>query len=473
MQETFKHAVKINIDKCRGCTACVKKCPVEAIRVRGGKAEILASRCIDCGLCMSECPFHAFYVRSEEFAVLSEYENNVLLLPPSFYAQFPPEISEADLAAGCKELGFDSVFNLAAASEFVALEIENYLASYKGPKPLISSTCPTVLRLIQVAFPELIEQIVPVLPPVDLAAVYIKRKAEAAGRSAKKQGVWFATPCPGKKVNGEEPVAAEKSFIDGYFSLNRLYALLRKILPEVRKRKEKSLSEGKRNFYPYGLLWGASGGESRSAGLENSLSVSGSRNIKAIFEAISLNKMPGLDYVEVSACEGGCVGGPLVAENRFVAALNLRLRIRLEQENVPAISIIEKTGPEDDEVRRKILQKDTDAFEFPPSDKYIKRLNARPMMQLDDDIMQAMKKFEQMEEVMQRLPGLNCGACGAPSCKGLAEDVVQGKASEIDCIFKLRSSVKKIARGMFDLAKQLPVSSVAEEEEEDLKVPEE
>lgn len=72
--------------------------------------------------------------------------------------------------------------------------------------------------------------------------------------------------------------------------------------------------------------------------------------------------------------------------------------------------------------------------DFPHSEAYRKKLVARPMMQLDDDIMEAMKKFERMEEVLCSLPGLDCGACGAPSCQGLAEDIVQGKAHEIDCI---------------------------------------
>lgn len=86
------------------------------------------------------------------------------------------------------------------------------------------------------------------------------------------------------------------------------------------------------------------------------------------------------------------------------------------------------------------------------------------MMQLDDDILEAMKKFEHMEEVLRSLPGLDCGACGAPSCQCLAEDIVQGKANEIDCIFKLRSSVKRLAHGMLELAKQIPIASEPDED---------
>lgn len=68
------------------------------------------------------------------------------------------------------------------------------------------------------------------------------------------------------------------------------------------------------------------------------------------------------------------------------------------------------------------------------------------MMQLDDDILEAMKKFEQMEEVLNSLPGLDCGACGAPNCQCLAEDIVQGKATEIDCILNCVPALKTCAR---------------------------
>ena len=85
-------------------------------------------------------------------------------------------------------------------------------------------------------------------------------------------------------------------------------------------------------------------------------------------------------------------------------------------------------------------------------------------MQLDDDILEAMKKFEKMEEVLRSLPGLDCGACGAPSCQCLAEDIVQGKPMKLTVFFKLRSSVKRLAHGMLELAKQIPIASEPEEE---------
>ena len=157
-----------------------------------------------------------------------------------------------------------------------------------------------------------------------------------------------------------------------------------------------------------------------------------------------MNKMPQLDYVECNACQGGCLGGLLTAENKFVAESNLRQRIRKLREQEPK-------DRQETMARTMVLQ------DFPASAAYRKKLVPRPMMQLDDDIMEAMKKFERMEEVLCSLPGLDCGACGAPSCQGLAEDIVQGKAHEIDCIFKLRASVHKLSQGMLELAKQIPI----------------
>jgi ArsR family metal-binding transcriptional regulator len=144
-------------------------------------------------------------------------------------------------------------------------------------------------------------------------------------------------------------------------------------------------------------------------------------------------------------CERGCIGGVLAAENKFVAEANLRRRINALRVQEPVY-------------RDLTMNASMTLEDFPKSAAYLKKLVARPMMHLDENIMEAMKKFEQMEEVLNALPGLNCGACGAPSCQGLAEDIVQGKAHEIDCIFKLRGSVHKLAKGMMDLVKQIPIS---------------
>lgn len=439
-QTKYFHSVQLQLEKCQGCVSCVKECPTEAIRVRNGKAEILGDRCIDCGACAAKCPYHAFHVQMEELDGLSRYAYNVVLPAPSLYAQFSEQYSMESIWQGLHGLGFDEVFDLSLASDYIAGEIEDYVKNYKGGrKPLISSTCPAVLRLIQVKFPELIKQVVPVLPPVEAAAIYVKRTvAKKLNLSPELIGVWFISPCPSKETNIRQSVDVLQTQLSGSFNMSEIYGLLLKRLGSDNELKITTGSS-------YGLGWGAFGGEIASAGLDNALAVHGIENVYEILEQISMNKMPNLDYVECNACQGGCIGGLLTAENKFVAESNLRRRIQELRLNEPAD-------------RLETLKKSRCLEDFPASAPYLKKLVARPMMQLDDDIMEAMKKFERMEEVLCSLPGLDCGACGAPSCQGLAEDIVQGKAHEIDCIFKLRASVHKLAQGMLELAKQIPIS---------------
>lgn len=439
-QTKYFHSVQLQLEKCQGCVSCVKECPTEAIRVRNGKAEILGDRCIDCGACAAKCPYHAFHVQMSELDGLANYAYNIVLPAPSLYAQFPEQISMESIWQGLHSLGFDEIFDLSLASDYIAGEIEDYVKNYNGGrKPLISSTCPAVLRLIQVKFPELIKQVVPVLPPVEAAAIYVKRMAaEKLHMDAELIGVWFISPCPSKETNIRQSVDVLHTQLSGSFNLSEVYGML---LKRLGGDHELNVTTGS----SYGMAWGAFGGEIASTGIDNALAVHGIENVYEILEQISMNKMPNLDYVECNACQGGCIGGLLAAENKFVAESNLRRRIQELRSKEPAD-------------RLAALEQSRCLEDFPKSAPYLKKLVARPMMQLDDDIMEAMKKFERMEEVLCSLPGLDCGACGAPSCQGLAEDIVQGKAHEIDCIFKLRASVHKLAQGMLELAKQIPIS---------------
>lgn len=445
MSGSYFHSVRLKGSACIGCVTCVKYCPTEAIRVRNGKAVILAARCIDCGECIRRCPHHAKVAVMDSLSEMRQYKYNVILPPPSLYAQFPPEIKIEAIWQGLLDLGFDEIFDVSASSEYVSAEIESYMRNYhEGPRPLISSACPAVLRLIQVKFPELIKQVVPILSPAEAAAIYIKQEMKRRGEYAPEEiGVWFVAPCPAKGSNIRQAVDVKSTAITGAFSIAKIYGELCRVLKEnvtTFDWKDKVTTGSS-----YGLGWGAAGGEAEAAGIDNALIVHGVDEAYEVLEQISMNKMHDVDYVECSACYGGCVGGPLTAVNKFVAEKNLKQRVRAMREK-------------EDNSREKTLEKSMRCNNFPDSSSCVKELVPRPMMQLDEDIVVAMKKFEKMEDVLSSLPGLDCGACGAPTCQCLAEDIVQGKAHETDCIFKLRASVQKLAQGMLDLAEQIPIS---------------
>ena len=66
------------------------------------------------------------------------------------------------------------------------------------------------------------------------------------------------------------------------------------------------------------------------------------------------------------------------------------------------------------------------------------------IFRLDEDIFKAMQMMSEMEEILKELPGLDCGSCGAPTCRAMAEDIVRGKAKETDCIHKLKAKIQNV-----------------------------
>ena len=151
------------------------------------------------------------------------------------------------------------------------------------------------------------------------------------------------------------------------------------------------------------------------------MSVDGIENVIRVLEEIENDKLPDLVFFEGSACTGGCVGGPLTAENSF----SVRSKIQRMCKTLETIG------------------KDVDAGIEMFWDEAVVY---RPVMNLDSDINIAMQKLNMIEELYEQMPKLDCGACGSPSCRAFAEDVVRGYAMESDCIFKLREQVNALKK---------------------------
>ena len=164
----YTHSVTLDKDLCQGCINCIKRCPTEAIRVRNGKARILKERCIDCGECIRVCPHHAKKVVCDVLEDYSHFKHLVALPAPSLYAQFNNLHDTETVLAGLLDIGFDSFYEVARAAELVSDATKKILGNM--PKPVISSACPAVVKLIKVRFPELVDHVLPVVSPMELAA---------------------------------------------------------------------------------------------------------------------------------------------------------------------------------------------------------------------------------------------------------------------------------------------------------------
>ena len=176
-EQKFFHSVYLDDKLCRGCVNCIKRCPTEAIRVWDGKAHILEKFCIDCGECVRTCSYHAKRIRRDNLGILERYDYTVALPPPSFYTQFNNLQDVNILLTALLYLGFDDVYEVADAAEQVSEATKRYIADHPENWPLISTACPTVVRLVRIRFPNLLEHLLPLNPPVEVAARLARQRA--------------------------------------------------------------------------------------------------------------------------------------------------------------------------------------------------------------------------------------------------------------------------------------------------------
>ena len=421
MQETSVHSVTLNRELCKGCINCIKRCPTEAIRVRDGKAAIISERCVDCGECIRICPHHAKRAVSDPLDVLKQYKYKIALPPPSLYAQFN-NLDEPDVVlAGLLRLGFDNVFEVSRAAELVSEATRRFLQTSDMPRPIISSACPAVTRLICVRFPQLMDHILPLIAPIELAARLAKDEAvKKAGLPREQIGCIFLTPCPAKVSAIRSPMGSKHSDVDAAVAVKDVYPPLLSAMKQVGQVEYLSLS-GR-----IGLGWGESGGEAAALmTTERYLAADGIENVIRVLSDLEDEKYHDLDFVELNACSGGCVGGVLQVENPYIAKAKMKH--------------LRRTMP----VSRNHLTDDA-AEQVAWDDE----LNYNPVLELGGTRAERFERYAKMEQITAMLPGLDCGSCGAPTCAALAEDVVRGQADVNDCTVLMRRRMEAVLRAL-------------------------
>ncbi len=428
MNKKFFHSVYLDESLCKGCINCIKRCPTEAIRVRNGRACITSQFCIDCGECVRTCSHHAKKIHIDSLEILNKYTYTVALPAPSLYAQFNNLDDINILLTALIYLGFDDVFEVGAAAELVSEASRKYVSEHREHWPYISTACPSVVRLIRVRFPNLIEHLLPINPPVEVAATLARKRAMAkTGLPADQIGIIFISPCPSKVTYVWSPLGKDHSEINGVLAAKDVYPLL---LPHMKEAETSPMNlaiAGK-----IGVGWGCSGGEAGGMITDSYLAADGIENVIRVLEDLEDEKFSTLQFIELNACSGGCVGGVLNVENPYVA----KAKLKNLNKYLPVARSHSEDIPQDAEL------------------EWNTQVEYEPVFRLGNNMLESISKMKQIDELCKEFPGLDCGSCGAPTCRALAEDIVRGKAEKNDCVHILRSHIHKLSATYTQLARE-------------------
>lgn len=407
---TYEHSVSLDVSRCTGCTMCLKRCPTEAIRIKDGHAVINPDRCIDCGVCIRYCPNNAKKATYSKLDAVMKYKWKVALPAPTLYGQFE-ELEDIDyVLQGLIDIGFDDVVEVAQAAELVSAYTRLYLKNESVIKPVISSACPVVLRLISLRYPMLKEHIMQMLPPMEIAARMARDKAKREHPELKDEDICicFISPCPAKVSYVRNGFGEYKSEVDEVLSISDIYFNLINVMRRGNMPAPISHSG------MIGIGWATSGGECSAIFNDKYLAADGIENVNRVLDQLENGNISTLEFIELNACPGGCVGGVMALENPFVA----KARLQTLRRYLP--------------VSQNYLTEDEK--EYIPEHYFFENMPTyRPIQRLSENFAESLRMMSDIQKLRDVLPGIDCGACGAPTCRAFAEDVVRGNVKRDGC----------------------------------------
>ena len=418
----FHHALKFRKEVCIGCSHCMNVCPTQAIRIHGGKAELTDNRCVDCGKCYRACPVGAIIVEQDDFNRIFEFEHRVALIPNVLMGQFPEKVSFNQIRSVLLELGFTHIFEVEHGTRILEGAMKQYLTQDSHKKPLISTFCPAIVRLIQVRFPGLIDQLMLLKPPLDIAASFFRKKLIDEGARNKEVGIFYITPCAAKIAAVKSPVGDDTSDINGVINMDFIFNKVYTSMKQGHTGKNICQLPSAFALQPEEMLWSLTEGEaSRMPG--RALAIDEISNVIEFLERMENVETTDIDFLELRACDQSCAGGILTSGNRFFTVERLRNQAReAEREN-------QKNNATEETPSIEAYQK------FLTDNIRVKKVLPRSMEKLDEDMKQALLKMQMVRDIMESLPSVDCGLCGSPTCNALAQDIAQGRAEITHCIF--------------------------------------
>jgi len=388
--------------QCQDCYKCVRQCPVKAIRVQDGSAAVMPERCVYCGTCVNVCPVGAKKVRDDLFRakLLVKRRTTVLAsLAPSYVSEFPG-VPAAALIHAIRALGFSGVSETALGAQEVTAACAAELA--RNPTGLtISSACPTAVEFIRKYHPERLPAVSRLVSPLLAHCKLLKREF------GPEAGIVFIGPCIAKKLEADQnPLLLDAALT---FEDLRRWFEDRGIVPGKEGPEDRFVPEtaAAGALYPMdgGMIRGIQGA---SLPPVNFMAFSGLGNLQEALKGLD-GEAQGL-FLELLACEGGCVNGPRAARACGTASKWLRVMDRFPgSAQAPAAPTLD-------------LAAAVDAGPVPAP--------AHDAAELRRALRTIGKSAPEDE--------LNCGGCGYDDCRSLAAALLDGRAETGMCVSYMR-----------------------------------
>ena len=315
------------------------------------------------------------------------------------------------------------MFEVSRAAEIVSEYTRRYMRKKDIQRPVISSACPTIVRLIRLRFPYLCDNVMPILPPVEVASRMAKENAQKAHPELSPDEICtvFISPCPAKASYVKNGISQNASSIDYVVSMSEMYFKLIGAMKAVENPEITSTSG------TIGISWASSGGESSALFNDRYLAADGIENAIKVLDEIETGNFPYLEFVELNACPGGCVGGAATVENPYIA----RVRLQTLRRYLP--------------ISQNRLEKSDEPDDYVPDHMQLDSpITYAPAMRLNANRGIAMQMMSDIEKVYELLPEIDCGSCGAPTCRAFAEDVVKGECKIEECVVYMRERLRAI-----------------------------
>lgn len=402
---------------CRGCYACVRYCPVDAIVIKDGQADIVKDRCILCGNCTKACPQH-YRVEKTSFSTVKSLikrgEKVIASIDPSFTAAFGDK--SLKIPAALRKLGFSHVEDSSITTKPI-FDIYNAYANEKDNQNYITSMCPSINHLIQKHYPELTDCLIPVVSPYISHGRFLKRKYGSDNK------IVFIEPCIAKKTDANNEICADE--VITFYELQKWLNIENINLDELEIEPFDLVCNDK-------VLFPMPGETAKLMESKNPhktvLCVNGIDDCKSVLNAIKDGKFENT-FFEMNACDHGCLyGSDLNTDDRCFIEVKRDLLKNREKYN-ELFKDKSEPNPYADMALDVFLHK-----EYPPKPVKLKQ----PTEAEIQEILESMGRMTRYDE-------LNCGNCGYSTCREKAIAVFNGLSEPSMCLPYMRDRAQSLS----------------------------